>query len=67
MEAQFTEFQQGACGAGLVTNNRPRWCANIETEDIGSRISLDGWPRSEDLLYSSKYIEGVLPSALKNK
>ena len=31
VEAQFTEFQQGARGASLVTNNRPRWCANIET------------------------------------
>ena len=35
VEAQFTEFQQEARGASLVTNNRPRWCANIETEDIG--------------------------------
>ena len=38
VEAQFTEFQQGArvFGASLVTNNRPRWYANIETEYMGS-------------------------------
>jgi hypothetical protein len=38
VEAQFTEFQQGAHGASLVTINRPRWCANIviETEYMGS-------------------------------
>jgi hypothetical protein len=35
VEAQFTEFQQGARGASLVTNNRPRWCANIEAVYIG--------------------------------
>ena len=31
VEAQFSGFQQGARGASLVTNNRPRWCADIET------------------------------------
>jgi len=41
VEAQLTEFQQGARGVSLVTNNRPRWCANIETEYIGSRFSLN--------------------------
>ena len=35
VEAQFTGFQQGARGAGLVTSNMPRRCANIETEYIG--------------------------------
>jgi hypothetical protein len=35
VEAQFTGFQQGARGASLVTNNRPRWCADIETGYIG--------------------------------
>jgi hypothetical protein len=35
VEAQFTEFQQGARGASLVANNRPKWYANIETGYIG--------------------------------
>jgi hypothetical protein len=30
------KFQQGARGASLVSNNRPRWCADIEAEYIGS-------------------------------
>jgi hypothetical protein len=40
MEAQFKESQQGARGAGLVTNNRPRWYANSETGYIVHRVVI---------------------------
>ena len=48
MEAQFTEFQQGARRASLVTNNRPGWYANIETE-LNRVVIFTGSPRREDL------------------